>query len=345
MESNKDTAQRKKDHIDICLNEDVGYNYSNGFDNYVFQHNPITEVVFSDISLSTKFFGTEINYPFIISCMTGGTGEAKSINRSLAEAAAELNIPIGVGSQRQMLENTEYLESFSIFKNIAADIPVLSNIGAAQVSKMKSVDPLNRIMEAVDADVLVIHCNPLQEMLQRGGEPDFNGLLNSIEAITNKIDKPVIVKEVGSGIDKESAKKILDAGVKGIDVAGSGGTSWGAVELIRNKHGDDYFRNWGMPTSYCVRRVNELKSEYKFILVASGGINTFDDVAKSIALGADLTGTARTILKEYHIGGTDAVIKFVTDLFNNVKKIMYLTGCANVTDFQSVRLIKKEEMI
>lgn len=345
MTKNSSTSDRKKDHIDICINDDVSYKYSNGFDKYIFEHNAITEVVFEEISLQTKFFGDTINYPFMISCMTGGTGEAKFINQNLIEAAKELHIPIGVGSQRQVLENDDYLDSFSIFKNIDGVIPVLANIGAAQVSKLESIDPVKRIIDIVGAKAVVIHCNPLQEIIQKEGEPNFSGLLQAIKSITAESEIPVIVKEVGSGISKNVALKLLNSGVKGIDVAGAGGTSWGAVELVRNdNHDDSYFWNWGLPTSYCIRKVNELKEEYDFTLIASGGINNFDDVAKSIALGADITASARTVLKTLHNHGTDGVISFIIDLFENVKKIMYLTGSSTVGDLQKINLIKKEEI-
>jgi isopentenyl-diphosphate delta-isomerase len=277
--------------------------------------------------------------------MTGGTEDAKSINMGLAEAAKALNIPVGVGSQRQALENDDYIESYRIFKTAAQNIPVLSNIGAAQVAKLNSTEAINRIIDLVGASALVVHCNPVQELIQREGEADFRGLLNSIEVITSHLSLPVIVKEVGSGISKSAARQLLDVGVTGIDVAGAGGTSWGAVELVRNNvHDEKYFWNWGLPTSYCVRTVAELKEGYNFMLIASGGITNFDEIAKSIVLGADLTASAATILKKLNSSGVEGVIEFIVKQFEEIKKIMYLTGSSNLQELQKRKLLKKKDL-
>lgn len=345
MKPEKATSDRKKDHIDICLNENVKYSVSNGFQKYVFEHNAITEVNFEQISVKSEFFGKSIDYPFIISCMTGGTAEAKSINLGLLEIANALNIPIGVGSQRQALENTDFHDSYKVFKKSAQNIPVLSNLGAAQTARLTNRDLIVKLIDQVGASAFVVHCNPLQELLQKEGEPDFSGLLKSIDKITSNIDIPVIVKEVGSGISKSAAKKLLDVGVKGIDVAGAGGTSWGAVELIRNGNKEEqYFRNWGLPTSYCIKNVNELKKNYNFLLIASGGITNFDDISKSLALGADLTASANIILKKINSSGVEGAIQFVQTEFNEVKKIMYLTGCKTISELKDAKLLLKEDL-
>ncbi|HET56704.1 MAG TPA: type 2 isopentenyl-diphosphate Delta-isomerase [Ignavibacteria bacterium] len=346
MSSQSDeTIKRKKDHIKICLNEDVGFSsITTGFENYYFEHNAITEVDFNKIDLTTKFLKKKINYPFLISCMTGGTSEAEKINEHLALAAKQLNIPIGVGSQRQALENDKYISSYQIIRENAGGVPVLSNIGAAQVSQIKSIDQYKRIVELVNASALVIHVNPLQELIQKNGEPNFKGLLKNIERLVKKIGIPIIVKEVGSGTSKIAAKKLLDIGVYGIDVAGAGGTSWAQVELKRNKEENEYFRNWGLPTSYCIRQIKALKSKYKFSLIASGGISNGIDIAKSIALGADLTASARPLLKIVMNKGVDGVVSEITSWFDDVKKIMYLTGSKNLKELSKQKLIHRTEI-
>lgn len=346
MSSQSDeTIKRKKDHIEICLNEDVGFSsITTGFENYYFEHNAITEINFNKIDLTTKFLKKKINYPFLISCMTGGTSEAEKINEHLAIAAKQLNIPIGVGSQRQALENDKYISSYQIIRENAGDVPVLSNIGAAQVSQIKSIDQYKRIVELVNASALVIHVNPLQEMIQKTGEPNFKGLLKNIERLVKKIGIPIIVKEVGSGISKIAAKKLLDIGVYGIDVAGAGGTSWAQVELKRNKEENEYFRNWGLQTSYCIRQIKTLKNKYKFSLIASGGISNGIDIAKSIALGADLTASARPLLKIVMNKGVDGVVSEISSWFDDVKKIMYLTGSKNINELSKQKLIHRTEI-
>ncbi len=191
-----------------------------------------------DIDLSIKFFEKEISMPIIISCMTGGAPEAQAANSKLALVASKLGIPIGVGSQRQVLEDSSYIDSYKIIRKNAPEVPVLGNIGAAQVKKMKDSGPFLKMIEMIDADAMVIHLNPLQELMQGEGEPDFKGFLKSLEKIIKEIKVPVIIKEVGAGISARVAAKLLSVGVKGIDVAGAGGTSWAGVELLRRNGGN-----------------------------------------------------------------------------------------------------------
>lgn len=341
-----ETEQRKKDHISLCLRDDVAFKQkTNGFENYDFDHYAITEVEFDKIDLSTKFFNKKISYPFLISCMTGGTAEAEKLNERLAIAANSLNIPIGVGSQRQALENDKFHKSYKIVRKNAGNVPVLGNIGAAEIAKSKKVvEEIKKLIDLIEADAFVIHINPLQELLQKEGEPNFRGLLKNIERLTSRIKIPFIAKEVGSGISKDSAQKLLQAGIKGIDIAGTGGTSWAAVELLRNKSDENNFKEWGLPTSYCIRTVNELKTNYKFMLIASGGINSYEEIAKSLVLGADIVASARKIFLEVNFKGVDGVIKLVSDWFESVKKIMYLTGSKDIKSFKKKKLLKKSEL-
>lgn len=343
---NNETEQRKKDHISLCLTDDVTFKKkSNGFENYEFPHFAITEVEFDKIDLSTKFFDKIISYPFLISCMTGGTSEAEKLNEKLALAAKELNIPIGVGSQRQALENNKFHNSYKTVRKNAGKVPVLGNLGAAEIAKSKNVvNDVRKLIDLIEADAFVIHINPLQELLQKEGEPNFSGLLKNIERLTSKVKIPFIAKEVGSGISIESAKKLLDVGVQGIDVAGSGGTSWAAVELLRNKNDEDYFKEWGLPTSYCIKNVYKLKKDYSFLLIASGGVNNFDETAKSLLLGADIVASARKILLEVNYNGVDGVIDLVRKWFESIKKIMYLTGSKDIKSFKKKKLINKSEL-
>jgi isopentenyl-diphosphate Delta-isomerase len=340
------TSKRKKDHINLCLTDDVKFiSKTNGFDKYDFEHNAVTEVVYGKIDLNSKFFAKKINYPFLISCMTGGTKEAKKINEKLALVAKELNIPIGIGSQRQALENDSFHQSYKIVRKNAGNVPIIGNIGAAQVAKSKNiVDEIKLLIDMVEADAMAIHVNPLQELLQAEGEPDFNGILNNLELLSSKIKTPLIVKEVGSGISKKVAKKLLDVGVKGIDVAGAGGTSWASVELKRNRQENKFLSEWGLPTSYCIRTVCRLRRNYDFTLIASGGINNGVDIAKAIALGADMCATARIILQEVVNNDIEGVINLIDSWFKDVKNIMYLTGYGNIKKFTGVGLLSKEDM-
>lgn len=345
------TSQRKKEHLELSLKGDVSFKKkTTGFEYYDFVHDAITEVEIEKINFETKFFKKKVNYPFIISCMTGGTEESENINAKLAVAAEELKIPIGVGSQRQALESKEFRSTYDIIRRNAKSVPVLGNLGAAELVKLKSFDSIIMLIDLVQADAFVIHCNPLQELLQPEGTPQFKGLLKRLKKLVKAIEIPIIVKEVGSGISSEAANRLLENGVVGIDVAGAGGTSWAAIEMLRNKninmdvsdYNNEYFWDWGLPTSYCLRENFKLKSKYKFLLIGSGGINSAVDAAKAFALGADYVASARTILKELDANGITGVKNLVAGWFETIKKIMFLTGSKSIKDLQKNKLIRIE---
>jgi isopentenyl-diphosphate delta-isomerase len=345
MNSDKSiTSSRKKEHLELSLSGDVTFKTkTTGFENYDFVHDAITEVDINKINFRTKFFGKNINYPFLISCMTGGTSEAENINAQLAIVAENLNIPIGVGSQRQALENDEFVESFKTVRKNAPNAPVLGNIGASQVVQFKSVDPIFKLVEMIEADAMVIHVNPLQELLQKEGETDFKGLLKRLRSMVNKLNVPVIVKEVGAGISYEAALKLLESGVRGIDVAGAGGTSWAGIEIMRNNNNDnDYFWDWGLPTSFCIKEVYKLKKKYKFTLIGSGGINNATDAAIAFALGADIVASARVIILELQNTGIDDTQKLITSWSDNIRKIMYLTGSKSLKALRKNKIMRKD---
>ncbi len=340
-------AKRKKEHLEVCIEGNPVFNAkSTGFENYDFVHCAITEVDIIKLDLSDEFLNQTIKLPFLISCMTGGTIESDNINEKLAEAAAELQIPIGVGSQREMLDNSSNVDSYKIIRKKAPNVPVLSNLGAAQILHAKNMSQIQKVIDAVEADAFVIHLNPLQELFQKEGQPNFSGLLKSIDKVVKDISVPIFIKEVGSGISYDTARKLLNIGVNGIDVAGAGGTSWSAVEMLRNGNsGESYFWNWGLPTSYCVRTVSELKKEFDFTLISSGGIMNGIDIAKSFALGADLAASARIVLKKLIDADVKGVIGLVNNWFEDVKKVMYLTGCSTLNELRNNKIFNIKEII
>jgi len=339
-----ETSKRKKEHIDLCLTEKVTFHSkTNGFEKYDFIHNAITEVDISKISFQTKLFNIKINFPFLISCMTGGTEEAENINLRLATIAQELKIPIGVGSQRQALEDKNHHNSYKVIRKTAKSVPVLGNIGAAQLVKSKNILEILSLIDMLEADAFVVHLNPLQELLQKEGEPNFAGLLKKMEKLILKAGVPVIVKEVGAGISKTVAKKLLEIGVSGIDVAGAGGTSWAGVEILRSKSENDFW-DWGLPTSFCLKEIYPLKKKYDFTLIGSGGINSATDLAVAFALGSDIVASARVILQTLMNDGEESVQKKIVNWFEYLKKIMFLTGSKNLIELRNNKLIKKGEL-
>lgn len=342
---NSETSKRKKEHIELCLTDQVSFKEKmNGFEHYEFLHYAVTEVELSKINFKSKFLGKKIAFPFLISCMTGGTKEAENINANLALAAEELNIPLGVGSQRQALEDETYHLSYKIIRSNAPKIPILGNIGASQIVRSKNFKQIQFLVDLIEADAMVVHLNAAQELLQPRGEPNFIGLLKKLEKLVKELNVPVIAKEVGSGISQISAAKLLNAGVKGIDVAGAGGTSWTAVEILRGKQSSMDFWDWGIPTSYCLKTVSKLKKKNDFILIGSGGIYNSMDMAKAYALGADLTASARIILQELDKNGVEGVVKKISLWFEEIKKIMFLTGAQKLSQLKNKKLIAKKDL-
>jgi isopentenyl-diphosphate delta-isomerase len=343
----KNISDRKSEHVKLCLTDKVSYKKSNGFDFYDFIHFAATDIEYDKIELSQKIFNKTIDYPFFISCMTGGYKGSLKINSELAKLASILKIPVGVGSQRQAIENDSYKETYKIIRENNRDGLVFGNIGVPQIVKSeKPIELIKELIDLIEADAMVIHVNPLQELFQAEGELNFHGFLNKLNQITSKIKTPIIIKEVGSGIDSNSAKLFLECGAKGIDVAGAGGTSWSKVEIERNKDSvPEFWSEWGLRTSYCLRTTATLKKEYKFILMASGGISNSHDFAKSIALGADLSGSARFILKNIIENGIDNTKNMLLLWMDDLKKIMFLTGSKNLKDLRKDKIKKAEDLI
>lgn len=345
MESLKKIENRKEDHINICLNKDVQYKEKNTFDDYEFIHCALPEIDFSKIDQSINFFGKIINYPFLISSMTGGTDKAKDINYQLAYLANELNIPFAIGSQRQALEDDKKLDTFLITRKSFSNIFIISNIGAPQIAEDSfNIENIFKIIDMLEANALYIHLNPAQELFQQNGDTNFKGVLNNIEKITSNLQIPVIVKEVGAGISYDVALKLLNAGVSGIDVAGASGTSWTAVEMHRNNNIHPYFVNWGIPTTFCIKQVAKLKEKYKFILIASGGIDDGIKIAKSIALGADLAASARPIISSLLKDGLDNTLTMLKQWMLDLKRIQFLTGSSNIDHLKKSKILNKMEI-
>lgn len=348
MSKIQEIKNRKKEHLELCATDAVAFKTkSAGFDHYDFLHCATTEVDIKEITFESKFLKKRTAYPFIISCMTGGTDNADNINLQLAETAHTLNISLGIGSMRFAIATTQYDDSFKSIRKAAGNVPLLANIGAAQIIEMrKNFDPLKRLAGVLESDAFIVHLNPLQELLQHNGQADMRGLMAAVKQFVKEIRIPVIIKEVGSGISLKDAKRLLDAGVKGIDAAGAGGTSWGGVEILRNADGKNAeFWDWGMPTTYCIREIARLKKDRKFILIGSGGINSAFDAAKALALGADHIASARIILQTLQKSGIEGTISLITGWFDIIRKIMYLTGCDSLDKFNDRVLIKKENFV
>ena len=320
-------AVRKNNHIDVCLREDVRSKVTNGFERYRLIHNALPEMDFESFSTETVFLGKTISAPFLISSMTGGTEYGERINRNLAEAAAKLNLPFAIGSQRIYLTDTA-LKKIPI-RQIAGDIPVLANLGAVQLNYGFTRDHCLRAVEMLEADALILHLNPLQELIQNGGNTNFSGLLKKIGDLCSGFPVPVIVKEVGWGISAETAKKLTDAGAAMIDVAGAGGTSWSQVESLANGNPSSYmlaepFADWGIPTAECIRTIHETYPDIR--LIASGGITNGVEAAKAMLLGAGLFGMAARLLPAAAKGSAETVCGEIRRIIEQYKIARFLSS-------------------
>lgn len=337
------TSSRKQEHVALTLQEDVGFRTTTtGLERLRFVHNALPEINLEEVDTSVHFLGRRLALPLLVSGMTGGYREALRINRRLAEACAEAGIGMGVGSQRQALEDTAFHRTFSVVREVARDIPIIGNIGAAEVAALTSAAPVARLADLVRADAFAVHLNPLQELLQPEGSPAFRGVLRGIELLVRGLPIPVVVKEIGAGISQDVARRLLETGVRIIDVAGAGGTSWAGVEILRAsaRRGTETFWDWGIPTATAVKDVAALRSRQPDLtVIASGGISSGMDIAKSVALGADVAASARPILKALARGGVRGVRMLLADWGQELRSAMFLTGSRTTGDLHHAPLV------
>lgn len=322
----KQTESRKKDHVELVLREGAQYEKPSGFGRVELMHNSLPEMSMEDVDLSTRFMGRKINYPILITGMTGGYEDALAINRALAEIAQKYGLAFGVGSQRAMIETPELARTYAV-RDVAPDIPLLGNLGAAQLKKY-TFDQVESLVSTIEADALAIHLNPLQEVIQKEGDTDYSGVLKAIEKTCEKLDVPLIVKETGAGMSQDVALKLKEAGVAWIDIAGAGGTSWSKVEYLRNE-GVPGFENWGIQTLESL-----LMCRGVLPMVASGGIRSGVDAAKTIALGADISGAAYPFIMALKEGKID---DFVTTFTGQMRIAAYLTGSKTLSDLKKAK--------
>lgn len=326
--------QRKADHIKINLEKDVRSALTTGLENYHFVHEALPELDLERIDTSLSLFGKRLAAPILISSMTGGTEEAGEINQRLAEAAQEIGVAMGVGSQRAALENPKETPTFSIARKAAPDILLFANLGAVQLNYGYGIDQCRQAVDMIQADALILHLNPLQEAVQDAGDTNFADLSKKIEEICKKMEVPVIAKEVGWGISERTAKLLADCGVSAIDVAGAGGTSWSQVEMYRAP--DEFTRElaatfvgWGIPTADSILNVRKAAPEMR--IFASGGIKDGLDIAKCIALGATLGGMAGQFLKAAAIS-TKSVIHLMELTKRQIEVTMFATGAGKMDE-------------
>ncbi len=343
------TSRRKIEQLRICAEKEVEVD-ANCFADVKLVHVALPEIDKEGIDLNTEFLGFSFNYPIMIASITGGHPETKRINEVLAEAAETVGVGMGVGSQRAALEGTEQEDSFRVVRDVAPDSFIYANLGAPQL-KEYGIEGVERVIEMIDADAVAIHLNFLQEAIQPEGNVDARGCLDAIKEVCDAIKKPVIVKETGAGISYAVAKKLHEAGVSAIDVGGLGGTSLAVAEIYRAKaEGDElgehlghlFGWDWGITTVESIVECSALP--FPIPVIATGGIRTGIDVAKSMALGADLCSAALPFLKPAMEdnggkGSTDKVIAKIKEMGEELKVAMFLTGCKTMEGLKEAEVI------
>jgi isopentenyl-diphosphate delta-isomerase len=327
---------RKAEHIRLALDPGMQPR-RNFFDDYRLEHRALPEIDYGEIDVACTFLGKRLEAPLLISCMTGGTGEAARLNRNLAEAAETCGIAVGVGSQRKGLEDPGTIETFRI-RPFAPSVPVLANLGAVQLNYGYGLDQCRAAVDMIGADALVLHLNPLQEAIQPEGQRNFAGLLDKIGRIAHGLGVPVIVKEVGCGISRAVAEALLGVGVRIVDTAGAGGTSWARIEAARadDERLGDLFSEWGIPTPLAIGRLRDLPG---LTVIGSGGVRHGIDAAKALAAGADLVGMAYRFLRAADVSA-ETVVEEIGRVVEGLRMSMFCVGARSLAALRRTPLLR-----
>jgi len=333
---------RKIEHLSIVAEKnDIEGPVSTLFDCVYMLHQAAPEVNLEDISLRTHFLGKDLNAPLIILGMTGGAPGTEKINEALARVAQEFRIAIGVGSQRAAVENSSVAHTFTVVRKVAKDVPIVANIGAAEVLKY-GLHVVEKVVDMIDADAVAVHLNLAQEAVQPEGVPRFKGLFDVISNIVDSVGVPIIIKEVGNGLSYEVVKRFYEVGIKYFDIGGAGGTNWVLVERYRAMKQRDSIKKliaehlvrWGIPTAASIIEARSVSNE--LVIIGSGGIRTALDALKALRLGADLIGMARPVLLAYK----ERVLReYILSFIKALSIAFMLSGAKEIAELRSKPII------
>ncbi|ABO49020.1 isopentenyl-diphosphate delta-isomerase [Desulforamulus reducens MI-1] len=321
---------RKLEHIQFSLQQ-KSRGGATGFDDITLLHNSLPQLDWGDIDTSCYFLGKKLHVPLLINAMTGGHRELESINGNLAKAAAAAGVALAVGSQRAALEDNSTRYSFSVVREVNPQGVVLANLGA-DCSLLEA----RTAIKMINADGIQLHLNAPQELAMAEGDRKFKGILENIQSLSRDLDVPVIVKEVGFGMSRESIQRIGAASVPYIDVGGAGGTDFVAIEEARA--GRKTWLKWGIPTAVSLLEglsMNRAKTQ----LIASGGIRNALDIVKSLSLGCSLVGMARPLLRVLVEGSSEELNSYLSNIIEDIHRIMLMLGARTLEDLQRVPLI------
>lgn len=328
--------KRKQDHIKLALMQVNQASELNALDSISLSHDALPDLDFNDIVISGKRFGQSVLKPFIISSMTAGHCDSININYRLIEACAISGWAMGVGSQRRELtDNKAALEWHSLRRSFP-DVNLYSNIGIAQLIEMP-IEQIVKLTDTLEATALIVHCNPLQEMIQPEGTPHFKGCWDALAKLTSKLSLPVIIKETGCGFSLSTLERLNELGIAAVDVSGLGGTHWGRIEGHRASEGSIQqkaaitFQNWGVNTVQSVKNAIAIKPRYE--VWGSGGVRHGLDAAKLFALGASSVGFAKPML-DAALKGAQQVHELMMTIEYELKVAMFCTGSRILSDLK-----------
>lgn len=326
--------QRKADHLDLCATDEVAFRGETTLLEEVrLVHQSLPDMALDEVDLSVRLLGKRLRAPIVIAAMTGGHSRAEEINRGLASIAERRGYGFGLGSQRAMLKAPETASTYQV-RDVAPTALILGNIGVVQAREM-STQAIEDMVGAVGASALCVHMNPAMELIQPEGDRDFSGGLDTFRRLAAELSVPVVGKETGNGISRETARALRAAGVKHIDTSGAGGTSWVGVETLRAEGRardlGEALWDWGVPTAVSVAYAAE--SEHR--IIATGGIGTGMDIARAIALGATAGGLARRVFMAFDKGGEAGAEEMLAGVEDELRAVMLLTGCRDVAALQA----------
>jgi len=317
-------TQRKQDHIDAILQDSQIERSQGGFDAIRLMHRGLPECNLAQIDTTSTFLNKTISFPFLIASMTGGAAEnLGNINRHLAEAAEACQVPMAVGSQRTMILDQAAQQTFAL-RQYAPTVPLIANFGAVQLNYGFGVDEAKRAIETLEADALYLHLNPLQEVIQPEGDTNFANLADKIHQLSQQIDVPIILKEVGAGLSPKDIELGLQAGIQHFDVAGRGGTSWSRIEAHRADNPLGFtFQDWGLTTLEALKLSLPYQSSAFFI--GSGGIRNGIDMVKTVIMGGRLCGVAAPLLSPA-LDSTEKVVQQIEQFKQEFTTAQFLLG-------------------
>jgi isopentenyl-diphosphate delta-isomerase len=342
-DSPADIESRKADHLRLSATGDVDALVGPGWDDVRLVHEALPEVDQCAVDLSTDFLGRRLAAPLVIAGMTGGHTTAHDVNAVLARAAERHGLAMGVGSQRAALRRPDLAYTYSVVRDQAPTAFLIGNIGAPQLIAQGEAPPLgldevHAAITMIRADALAVHLNFLQESVQPEGDRLASGCATAIEDLSSSVETPVIAKETGAGLARDTALRLKELGVKALDVGGVGGTSFAAIEGLRAEAQGarqaqrlgEVFRDWGIPTPVSVVGVQAAGVP----AIATGGIRTGLDAAKALALGATLVGVARPLLQAA-LEGDSAVDAWIAQFLHELRTVLFLTGSADIATLRT----------